>query len=484
MPRRTLLPAIALLLQLGCAAPLPLVDAGLWQDEASWLADPAREGRGLGSAGLAASAQHLALRFDAAGLAPGAPDGTFFQSFRMPVAIRVEAAQLSFGAKTLARDRDYCVLLSSESGRFAGPLVFAGYGLQDSESGRDDWAGLDARNAIVLVLEGGSGLPSRRGATLLAAREHGARALLFAPVPGEHANAAEPTLEDPPGANPTRLDSGVVALALSRAAAEKLAARAGLDLGALARAAEHRFRPSLHGASVSGEVRIARDEGMVANVVGRLPGNEPALAHEQIVIGAHYDHVGRGEFGSQRPGSAPAIHPGADDNASGAAGLVALARALSVAPRPARTLVFIAFTAEEAGLIGSAHYVAGASDVAAMINLDMIGRLGAKGVTVFGAESGAGLADLVRASAEKRSLPVAFVRDDSQGPSDQASFHAARIPALLFHTGMHEAYHTPDDRAEALVPGGAARVLALVADVALALANAEVRPAFAATPPP
>jgi aminopeptidase YwaD len=483
-------PILWLLLLLGCAGPGPAVDAALWESDARWLADPAREGRGLGTAGLAAAAEHLAARFAEAGLAPGAPDGSFFQTFRMPVAIRVEAARLALGAETLALNRDYRVLLGSENGSFAGPVVFAGYGIHDTAGGWDDWAGLDVTGAVVLVLEGRPDLPAfadrrgaalgRRGVKLLAARERGARALLFAP-----ALEGELGLEEPMSAIPTRTNSGVIALALSRGAAERVAERAGLELGALARAADRRFRPSLRRARVAGAVEIVREEGEVANVLGRLPGGDPALAREQVVIGAHYDHLGRGEFGSMRPDAAPAIHPGADDNASGAAGLVALARVFAAGPRPARTLVFAAFTAEEVGLVGSARFVETLKpdEVAGMINLDMVGRLDASGVTVFGAETASGFAELVRKSAGRRELPIAF-EDGVHGPSDHASFHAARIPALFFTTGAHDAYHTPDDRAEALAPEGAARVLGLVADVTLALANAGERPAFAqaATP--
>jgi len=488
---------LLVLLSLGCAGPAPWVDAALWQRDASWLADPAREGRGLGTAGLAAAAEHLAGRFAEVGLEPGAPDGSFLQPFRMPVEIRVESARLALGRETLVRDRDYRVLLGSDNGSFSGPVVFAGYGIHDPSGSWDDWAGLDVTGAVVLVLEGRPDGPAfadargaalgRRGAKLLAARERGARALLFAPSAAGEGDVAS---ADPMGAIPTRTSAGVISLALSRGAAERIAARAGLSQDALVRAAERRFRPSLRRARLAGAVEIARREGEVANVIGRLPGADPALAHEAVVIGAHYDHLGRGEFGSMRPDAAPAIHPGADDNASGAAGLVALARAFAAGPRPARTLVFAAFTAEEVGLVGSARYVEtlAAGEVVAMVNLDMVGRLGASGVTVFGAETAPGFPSLVRKRAERRGLPVAF-ENGVHGPSDHASFHAAQIPALFFTTGAHEAYHTPDDRAETLTPDGAARVLDLVADVTLALANAAEKPAFAAVaasshPPP
>jgi hypothetical protein len=273
----------------------------------------------------------------------------------------------------------------------------------------------------------------------------------------------------------------VIALALSREAAARVAGRAGGGLEEWVRRAEAREPPSLRRLRATGSVEIARRDGEVANVIGRLPGADPRRAHEQIVIGAHYDHLGHGEYASLAPDRRGAVHPGADDNASGAAGLVALARALASGPRPARTLAFVAFTAEEAGLVGSTRYVeslATPDEVIGMVNLDMIGRLGEGGVTAFGADTAPPFADLVRRAAARRGVAVSLV-DGSHGPSDHASFHGARIPALFFTTGEHAAYHTPEDRAEALRPDGAARVLGLAADVALALADAPERPRFA-----
>jgi hypothetical protein len=509
-----LLPALA------CAGPArwrgPLaeaaaVDAGAWAADAAWLADPAREGRGLGTPGLDAAARFLAERFAAEGLEPAAPAGGFLQPFRMPVSIAVTEQRLTLGGEALAPERDFHALLASESGSFGGDLVFAGFGISDPAAGWDDLARIRAEGAVLLVLDGrpsGSVFDERRGAAvaeraakLASARRHGARAVLFAPA----READGP--EAPAAALPTAPSAGVIALALARGAAERIARRAGGDLDEWVRRAEARAPSPLRRLHAAGVVEVARREGEVANVIGRLPGSDARLAHEQIVIGAHYDHLGRGAFGSLRAEARGEVHPGADDNASGAAGLIALARALASGPRPARTLVFVAFTAEEIGLVGSARYVeslgaptevasearseptrgfasreANGVTTVAMLNLDMIGRLGAAGVTAFGADTAPEFADLVRRAAARRDLAVSFV-DGSLGPSDHSNFHGARIPALFFTTGVHEAYHTPDDRADALRPDGATRVLGLAADVVLALADAPERPHFAEAPP-
>jgi membrane-associated protease RseP (regulator of RpoE activity) len=175
------------------------------------------------------------------------------------------------------------------------------------------------------------------------------------------------------------------------------------------------------------------------------------------------------------------VHPGADDNASGAAGLVALARAFASGPAPPRSLVFIAFTAEEAGLLGSAHHVAhpavALDDTVAMINLDMVGRLRDDTVTVFASETGEGLEALVREAAREEGLAVE-IAGGGLGPSDHASFTTNGIPAVFFFTGLHPEYHTPDDRAALLEVAGSGRVLALVARVTEAIAAAPSRPEF------
>jgi hypothetical protein len=487
---------VLLLLALACAGPArwrgplaepPPVDPGAWAADAAWLSDPAREGRGLGTPGLDAAARFLAERFAAAGLEPAAPGGGFLQRFRMPVSIAVAKQQLTLGGEPLTPERDFHALLASESGHFAGEVVFAGFGISDPATGWDDYARIRAEDAVLLVLDGrpsGPAFDERRGAALArralklaSARRHGARAVLFAPA--READDAEP----PAPALPSAPSVGVIALALSHGAAQRVAARAGGQLDEWLRRAEGRDPPSLRRLRATGTVEVARREGEVANVIGRLRGSDPRLAHEQVVIGAHYDHLGYGAYGSLRPDARGELHPGADDNASGAAGLVALARAFASGPRPARPLVFVAFTAEEVGLVGSARYVESLLapnevTTVAMLNLDMIGRLGEGGVTAFGADTAAAFEDLVRRTAARRGLAVSFA-DGSHGPSDHSSFHGARIPALFFTTGVHAAYHTPEDRADGLQPDGAARVLGLAADVALALADAPERPRFA-----
>ena len=187
-------------------------------------------------------------------------------------------------------------------------------------------------------------------------------------------------------------------------------------------------------------------------MVAILPGRDPELKGQAVVVGAHYDHLGRGEFGSLAPDRRGEIHNGADDNASGAAGLLELARAFAAQPRPRRSLVLVAFSGEEAGLAGSREYAAAPpipiASTVAMVNLDMIGRLREGWLYIFGTETSPDFPKLVRRAADAARIGVNL----SQGafsPSDQTSFLAQGVPVLFFFTGTHSAYHTPDDDAAA-----------------------------------
>jgi hypothetical protein len=214
------------------------------------------------------------------------------------------------------------------------------------------------------------------------------------------------------------------------------------------------------------------DEIRAANVVGVLPGTDPALATEAVVIGAHYDHLGRSEG---------VVYPGADDNASGTAVVLGLACAFAAAGGTGRTLVFVLFGAEELGLIGSRHYVnrpvVPLDRTVAMVNFDMVGRLQGRSLSVGGGDSGNRLRALVSDAAQLEGVAL-DVQGSPYGPSDHSRFYAAGVPVLFFYTGGHSDYHKPSDTADKLDPVGVARVAAVGARVVDRLAS-EARPVYA-----
>jgi hypothetical protein len=485
------------LLALACVhRPAPERDAfdpDLIALDVAWLAHDEREGRGIATQGLADAARYVARGFEAAGLQPGGSQGDYLQGFEVPVAIRPEKAELTASGIVFERGTDFEPLLTSRSIVVETDLVFAGFGISDDESGWDDYAGVDVEGRLVLVLDDrpqleDGALGGRRGARFLRraykianARRHGAAGVLLAPaedVEGLPANAGR---ED---ANPLRQESEILAVAISRPTAVRLvAAGGGASLDDRQRTIADADAPAsalLPGVHVRAEVEILRDQGTIENVVGIFPGSDPALAGEAVVIGAHLDHLGRGEYGSLAPDRRGEVHNGADDNASGTAGLLAVARALAAGSPTRRSVVLVAFTAEEVGLAGSAHYVAhpevAIADTVAMLNLDMIGRLEGAPITVFGAESGSGFEDLVRAEAGHQGSELSFAQG-AFAPSDQTSFHAQGVPVMLFFSGTHSEYHTPDDDPERVDPEGIAAIAALVERVARRLADAPGRPA-------
>lgn len=210
------------------------------------------------------------------------------------------------------------------------------------------------------------------------------------------------------------------------------------------------------------------------NVIGILPGTNPQLAGQSLVIGAHYDHLGMG-WPDVRAAHQGKIHYGADDNASGIAVMLELARQIVPKWRPERTIIFVAFTGEEAGLLGSKHYVSDAKDypvkkITAMLNLDTVGRLGNNPVTLFGTGTARELVHVFRGAGFVTGIPVNAVQDDF-GSSDQAAFIKAGIPAVQFFASAHEDYHAPGDTVDKIDTAGLIKVAAILKEAAEYLAN-------------
>ena len=222
----------------------------------------------------------------------------------------------------------------------------------------------------------------------------------------------------------------------------------------------------------------ARVGGLVGkNVIGLLPGHDPGLRNETVIVGAHYDHLGLGGFGSLDPDSTGKVHNGADDNASGAAMLIHLAARLAQSP-PARTVLFIAFSGEELGLLGSAHYVRQPvyplSSTMAMINLDMVGRLRNGRLIVYGAQTAKEFPALLDSLNWHAGFDLK-AQGDGYGPSDQSSFYAAGRPVLHVFTDLHGDYHRTTDDWQKIDPEGFRRVANFTMGVVTALANRRAR---------
>jgi Peptidase family M28/PDZ domain len=534
-----------------------------------YLASDKLEGRRTGTAGANLAAEYIAREFSRYGLrrsigydTPGMSrfeadsPGRYLQQFPYVAGVALgKADELSFslGGNTsptnLRVGDDWMPLgLSANRQLERVPVSFVGFGITSSELKYDDYAGANAAQKIAVALAGTPDGDNPHGQfaryedvrwKAIAARTAGARALV---VVAREENFKDDRLSQLRYDNSAG-DAGLPVIVISRAVAAKLLALP--DTGSLSSLENDVRRVSLNkitppaGSTLEKEsfllpapssllsltTDVVRREVSASNIVGILDGSDPTLKSEVIVIGAHYDHLGRGGEGSLAPKEGE-IHHGADDNASGVAGVLELARLFtSQTLRPRRTIVFMAFSGEEEGLLGSNYYVnhpiVPLANTIAMINMDMIGRMKDDKLIVGGvgtathwrqviADANAperihvatmpqSPRDMPRASRSTVGTGVPIVvganarpivslgfekpfnltlNEDGFGPSDHSSFYAKQIPVLFFWTGTHEDYHKPSDTADKINYPDERRILNLVARVIYEIDTSDKRPAY------
>lgn len=473
------------------------------------LASDAYEGRGSGTPGEARAADYVAAEFERLGLEPLGKDATPFQTVEMAGAFRAKpACKLALdgekGPLELALEREWMPLSASADGEVAAEVVFAGYGIRAPELKYDDYAGLDVKGKIVVVFRNTPAGPwwaderSRmRHAPLVQKLRHaadaGARAVIVANDPrtfGEGKGGAagarpDTAVTDEIGA---RL-AGIPFAHVTLLAAERLFPAA---FGKSPRALEERINgeDGATPASVPGKgtmrlvVRTEREVLRGRNVCALLRAGAADATDEVVVIGAHHDHLGRGGGGSlaRSPEERTEIHNGADDNASGVAGVLEAAEYLAARRGELRrSVLFVTFTGEERGLLGSLWFVEAPpvplSRIAAMVNLDMIGRLQGRKLFVGGVGTSPGFKGLVEASAKELGVEVAL-GDGGRAPSDNTSFYAKRIPVLWLFSGMHPEYHRPADDAERIDGAGMEKAARLATRLVEGIAKLPARPEF------
>ncbi len=487
--------AVAVFLAATPAARADEVERDRLVEHVRYLASDDLEGRGTGTPGGEKAAAYIALRFEAAGC-----DRVERQPFDVVAGVALGPANaLSFdlrGEKLEPKVREgFSPLGFSHVGRAAGEVVFAGYGL--AHGGYDDFAGIDVKGKVVIILDkhprpgdphtpfAEAGIHVGLRFKAIRARELGAAALIV--VASEKAARPE---DDPallgPMADTTHGDVGIPVLDLRRSVAAEAIARAGRSLDTLQDAIDRELAPHsllLSGLTATVEVDLEKVKKETANVVATIEGKDEKLRAETIVVGAHYDHLGRGAAGSlAAPADRDEIHNGADDNASGTAALIELARALARPDaRPRRTVVLIAFSAEEMGLLGATHYVKSPlrplESTVAMLNMDMIGRMKGKKIVVGGAETAAEWAGVIDRAAHGLDLEIG--RDPSGfGPSDHSAFYQRGVPVFFLFTGPHKDYHKPSDDADRIEADGLAKAARLALRLVREVDALEKRPEF------
>ena len=475
------------------------IDATEYLADVRYLASDELKGRETGTPEFEKAARFIAQEFHRAGLVP-ANGRSYFQSFEVTTDSRLQGVNrmrstVGFEATELKLGTDFSPLNFSGSGTAGGEIVFAGYGITAPEYGYDDYAGIDTRGRTVLILrhepqeydvqavfEGRIYTEhSQMDAKAQNAVQHGARAVLLV---NDTANHSGFDTLDKFSALTAPGDPGIPFLEIKAEIVEGWFRAAGKDFRATQQAIDGDLRPRSfafpNSVTVDLEAHVEHQRRMVHNVAGLLPGETP----EYLIIGAHYDHLGMGAQFSLASDGAGHLHPGADDNASGTAGVLSLARWFAGETRPRRGILFLAFAGEELGLTGSGYYIRHPllppQDAVAMINMDMIGRVRDGTVIVGGVRTGSSFAALLNEAQHRSELKLDTEERVVYGSSDHTSFLALQMPVLFFFSGLHPDYHRPSDTWDKIDAQGTARLLDLIADVSGVLVTAPGRPAFVA----
>src|SRR5882724_11556786 len=394
-----------------------------------WLADPAREGRGVGTPGLVASGEYLEKRYRELGLAPAGEGGGYRQPFSVTTGLKIaDKTHFQLGT-SLVPHESMSPLAFSANGSVQADLVLVGYGISDKDLGVDEYDKRDVKGKIAVVrrfVPHGDKFEKReverrfgaRDYKAWVAREKGAKALIVVDAPPKPKDAPKDWKAPDEAAFPALYprgygDAGIPVIIVKRSVME----------GAIAKLSQKQ--------KVRGEVEVSLEptKQEAFNVLARLTSGAPASERLPgvVVLGAHYDHLGMGGRDSLAPDKNEP-HVGADDNASGTAALLEAARALaSRKGELRRDVVFASFSGEESGVLGSSYYTRSPSaglamgDVVAMINMDMVGRLRENRATVLGAGTAEEWDSLVKPACERARIDCA-TSGDGYGPSDQTAF--------------------------------------------------------------
>ena len=496
---KPLLRSVAWLLVLALASAAQ-VDPKKYLEHIKYLASDELKGRGSGTPELEKAAAYIADQFRAFGLRPPGAGG-----YLQPLTVTVNAHlgsrnHLSYRSaqqppQDLALETDFQPFNFSSSQSVRGPVVFVGYGITAPEYHYDDYAGVNVQGKIVLLLRHEPQefdehsvfagrvytLHSQFPSKAANARLHGASAVILINDTPNHPGEIDGfesfgSTVGPPNA-------GLPFVQVKAAVAEGWLASASRDLQDITAQIDKSLRPRSFALSGDLQVSIESDvEGEVRtvhNVAAYLPGATP----EYVILGAHYDHLGLGAQYSMAPTEIGSIHHGADDNASGTAGVLELARHFAARPRARRGVLFLTFASEELGLLGSSFYVSHPElpldQAVAMMNLDMIGRIREGKVFVGGSGAGSAFKDLVARLAPHPSLHLEFSGQGDYGSSDHTSFTTKQVPVLFFFSGLHADYHRPSDTWDKIDAAQAAQLLNLIADLTTHLVEAPARPQLA-----
>ncbi len=478
----------------------PEITASEIQDHINYLAGDKLEGRYTGSEGGEMAASYIQADFESSGLKP-LFNGSYRQNFPFVSDIKLTGNNkllLNVNGEELSPEvkDEYIPAPFSGNAVYHGEIVFAGYGISAPDLNYDDYSGIDVNGKAVLIMrynpdvanphsEFGKFAAYRYKADI--AKQKGASAVIFVTGHSPKDDADKLMDLEYDGAGPV---TGISIIQIKRKFADKIFDAEGMSFKMVQEQIDSLKAPdsfTFLNTKVMISTGIEEITEHADNIGGYVAGNDPELKNEYIVIGAHYDHLGWGQTGSLYSGSDPLVHNGADDNASGTAGVMELAEKFaSQKDKLKRSMIFVCFSGEELGLLGSSYFTNNPpvplDKIDAMINLDMVGRLNIEDqLTVYGTGTSTGFKDLLNNNNKDFNFKLTF-NDEGYGPSDQSSFYAKEIPVLFFFTGTHTDYHRPTDDADKINSTGEERVIKFVYYIADNIDESISRPDYVNVP--
>jgi len=448
-----------------------------------FLASDSLKGRKPGTQESKIAAKYIAKELKSYGLKPLGKDG--FQYFEVKSGLKTGDNRLIVGDKTFDFKKDFTVLSYSNNADNESNILFLGYGfsIKSEKLNWNDYDGIDVKGKWVMILRGHPELDKRMSmfssyaderTKILAAKDNGALVVVF--VSPEKMNEEDELMPLKMGRGDVK--SGLPVIHVKREVANFILKKKTLKIEDLEKKLNIEKKSNSFDCNAKVKIKTEVDYKMLQtqNVVFLAEGNDKILKKEYIVIGAHYDHLGHGGpgSGSRRPDTL-AIHNGADDNASGVATILEIAEKMAAqSKKTKRSVLFIAFGAEESGLLGSQYFVnkplVDVKQIKAMFNFDMVGRMDKESnqVSVGGTGTAIEWESLLAKYQENSGLKLAYSKEGF-GPSDHASFYAQDIPVLFFNTGVHEDYHTPKDDIEYINTEGQEKLTKIGADLVFEL---------------
>ncbi|MFP4489356.1 MAG: M20/M25/M40 family metallo-hydrolase [Bacteroidales bacterium] len=451
------------------------------QEHINYLASDELEGRLPGTEGDNKSAGYIRDMLRSFGLSPAVDNG--LQEFEITASIEAgEDNRLVVDGNPVPADQ-FTPMAFSESTDFTGSVAFAGYGFSIMSDSLEwnDYSGIDVKDKWVMILRGDPGIdnPSSMFARVSAgrdkvmlAKDNGAGGVLM--VSGKNFDASD-EFESLTGGE---YSTGIPVLRIKRETANKILEAEGKNITELEKMLNETYRPFSFEiqCSIEGTADLNEQKVTTHNVLMTLPGKDPVLKDEYIIIGGHFDHLGMGGPGtSSRAVDTTGIHYGADDNASGIAAMIEIAEKFAAGDDNKRSIIFAGFAAEEMGLLGSkylaSHMPVNSEKINAMINLDMIGRLKDNNLLQISGVGTAGELENIITRHNDTAILKTALSQEGYGPSDHSSFYGIGIPVLSFTTGAHLDYHTPYDSPDKIKYEGLADISSLVYDISKELAN-------------